>query len=96
MQVGGPKHETPIVSQLRTSKPIYLLLGSCCLFLFFSFLFLALTYACVGSGYFDVRAKDERWVRVKMGKGDMITLPAGMYHRFTLDDSNYIKVCVCV
>jgi hypothetical protein len=27
-----------------------------------------------------------------MKKGGMIVLPAGMYHRFTLDSNNYIKV----
>lgn len=48
-------------------------------------------YILEGSGYFDVRAQDEKWIRISMGKGDMITLPAGMYHRFTLDDKNYIK-----
>ena len=39
-----------------------------------------------------MRGDNERWVRIRMGKGDMITLPAGIYHRFTLDDANYIKV----
>ncbi|KAI3974738.1 hypothetical protein MKX01_017563 [Papaver californicum] len=47
---------------------------------------------CVdGSGYFDVRDESEKWIRVWVKKGGMIVLPAGMYHRFTLDSGNYIK-----
>ena len=44
-----------------------------------------------GSGYFDVRDANEQWIRIAMDAGDMIVLPAGMYHRFTLDEANYIK-----
>ncbi|KAK9461564.1 ARD/ARD' family-domain-containing protein [Lipomyces oligophaga] len=48
-------------------------------------------YIVDGEGFFDVRDKQDNWVRMKMTKGDLIILPAGIYHRFTTTEKDYVK-----
>ena len=48
----------------------------------------AIAYLLVGSGFLDVCASSddhERWVRIHVKKGDLITLPEELYHRFVAD-----------
>merc|ERR1712232_440114 len=47
-------------------------------------------YILGGSGYFDVRDLEDKWVRIHIHAGDLITLPEGIYHRFTCDDKHLI------
>lgn len=48
-------------------------------------------YILDGEGYFDLRDRQDRWIRIAMEKGDLAVLPAGIFHRFTTAESNYIK-----
>ena len=47
-------------------------------------------YVVSGSGFFDVRDSKDKWIRIHTKAGDMVVLPEGIYHRFTLDEGNKI------
>ncbi len=39
-----------------------------------------------GEGIFDIRANDERWMRIVVEAGDLIVVPKGKHHRFELSE----------
>lgn len=46
-----------------------------------------------GEGVFDIRSRDDRWMRVTVTPGDLIVVPKERHHRFFLTDSKTIR-CV--
>jgi 1,2-dihydroxy-3-keto-5-methylthiopentene dioxygenase len=52
-------------------------------------------FFCESSGYFDVRDVFEAcrpWLRLHCQCGDLISLPAEMYHRFSPDENMFFHV----
>ncbi len=50
-------------------------------------------YVLEGGGIFDLRSADGPWLRVEVGPGDLLVVPARLYHRFFLTDARTIR-CV--
>ena len=46
-----------------------------------------------GEGVFDIRSRDDRWMRVVVEVGDLIVVPARRHHRFELTERRTIR-CV--
>jgi 1,2-dihydroxy-3-keto-5-methylthiopentene dioxygenase len=46
-----------------------------------------------GEGIFDLRTKQDEWVRATVHAGDLLVVPANLHHRFFLTDKKHIR-CV--
>ena len=44
-----------------------------------------------GAGVFEIRSRDDRWMKVTVEAGDLIVVPKDRYHRFYLTDGKSIR-----
>ncbi len=47
-------------------------------------------YILDGAGIFDIRSKENDWIRILVQAGDFLIVPANMYHRFFLTEEKSI------
>jgi len=52
----------------------------------------SIRYILNGTGFFDIRDLNDEWVRFKVSTGDFMQFPAGLSHRFSVDEKKYIHV----
>ena len=50
-------------------------------------------YVLEGEGIFDIRSNNDRWMRVIVEPGDLISVPKARHHRFLLTEQQAIR-CV--
>jgi 1,2-dihydroxy-3-keto-5-methylthiopentene dioxygenase len=48
-------------------------------------------FVVAGEGIFDVRDGRDEWIRIEVGEGDIIVIPARTYHRFYLTERKQIR-----
>jgi 1,2-dihydroxy-3-keto-5-methylthiopentene dioxygenase len=48
-------------------------------------------YVLEGAGIFDIRSLDDRWMRVVVEQGDLISVPKDRHHRFMLTEASTIR-----
>lgn len=48
-------------------------------------------YVLEGQGIFDIRSRDDRWMRVVVEPGDFLVVPKDRHHRFLLTDARTIR-----
>ncbi|KEG11449.1 1,2-Dihydroxy-3-keto-5-methylthiopentene dioxygenase [Trypanosoma grayi] len=45
-----------------------------------------------GSCFFDVRSKEDKWIRIHAKVGDLFIFAPGLYHRATLDEDDFVSL----
>ncbi|XGW09475.1 hypothetical protein V3C99_011626, partial [Haemonchus contortus] len=45
-----------------------------------------------GTCYYDVEPEEDEWIRIQLERGDLIVIPQGVSHRFTVTPQNFVQL----